>query len=150
MRKVTNLLLVLSVVVCVGVMGCSDLMDSVTPCRIPQKTQEYLEIDKSITSLLDAKELALDVDIKHRDVLVACQRVVEDDEYEYELAQEIRNTIITSGEFQDAVIGSAEQPFSVMGVLAGAGLLGAGARFLPRKREKDLEKEVAELKNRSA
>ena len=148
MRKLVSLLLVLGVVVCVGVMGCSDMMDAVTPCRIPKKTQEYLGIDKPITSLLDARDLALDVDIQHHWAQTAALRFIEDDSIKYEYAKEIRASIVSSKEFQDAIIGSPDQPFSVTGILAGAGLLGVGARFLPRKREKELETKVVELETK--
>ena len=129
----------LLVVVCVisfAIIGCNSMIDRITPAEMPKRTAEYVGMDPNIevVSLRDAKIIKDDVIIKHRDSQLALLRFAQDDDLAYKDALAfIEMSIEESQGLQDIVVGSIDQPFSVLGMLAPlAGGLAIG-KVLKRK-----------------
>ena len=139
MKDWKNYVLALIVLISVALLGCSTLVDALTPVRIPQRTAEYLQDPNSagLSSLLTAKELRVDTIIRHRDINIQLIRLAQDDEYAYEDALGLLTINIDESErMQEIIIGDAEHPFSIIGMLGPtAGGILAGKELFKRKKD---------------
>ena len=102
-----------------GIMGCAPILDSFTPTRIPTAVENYLgeEIgQKNWTSLMTAQEIRCEMELKHAFGSL-----------EYEAAKIQLDAMITlSKDWQTKIVGSFDNPNSLMGILAAAGLFAGG------------------------
>jgi hypothetical protein len=135
-RDAKNIILVLVCAAAFAVIGCRGLVDRITPAELPPRVSDYLCIENppEIVSLHDAKRIKDDVVVEHRTTQTDLMRAAEDDETYYQDAIAfIQQSIVEAQEFQDLVVGSEDQPFSVLGVLAGLTGGAAIGRALKRK-----------------
>jgi len=138
------ILLVVCVLALIAV-SCQSLVDRVTPCEVPEQTYEYIhgtiEGHKEITSLYEVKKMQDKVIVQHRDLLVELSRLIEDENYDYADAEKIKAEIKKAEEFRDLIIGSEDQQFSVLGVLAGL----TGGTFFGRMLKRPGDRSPAEV-----
>lgn len=145
-RDFKNIVLVVVCVAALGFIGCRSFMDRITPAEVSPHVSAYLGVEHDgLTSLHDAKQKKDAVIIKHRDVQTDLLREAQDDEVAYKDAIVfIEASIAESQALQDLVVGSEDQPFSILGVLAG--LTGGAAIGRAMKRKGDLTVEEARAK----
>jgi len=139
--EMKHTLLTLLVILVVGVVGCRALLDEITPARIPDRSKDYAEVNPEdiggFPSLNDATDTRVEIIIKHRDTQIGLKRRAEDDTMAYKDALGFIDQAITdSYALQALVIGSPENPISLLGLLAPLGL-GALAGKELFKRGKD-------------
>jgi hypothetical protein len=152
------LLLALLFVLSVAMLGCSSMLDAVTPAYVPEDAILYVDPNDghTITTLLLAKQLRVQIEHKHRDTMTDLRRAAEDDtvryadavvytDYAVAQAQAFQNTLV-AGSDGTGGIGLAQ-------ILAGFGLGGSLGLFLrkpgdktPAEIEADKAKAVAETK----
>ncbi len=138
----------LLLIVVVGIVGCRALLDEFTPAKIPNRSKEYAEVSPEdigdFPSLNDAVDTRTEIIIKHRDTQIGLKRRAEDDTMAYKDALGfIDQAISDSYALQTIVIGSPENPISILGLLAPLGL-GAFAGKELFKRGKDYSPEQYE------
>lgn len=136
----TALVTILLIVV-VGILGCRSLLDEITPARIRDRSADYAEITEEdigiFPSVADATDTRIEIIIKHRDTQLDLKRLAEDDKLAYEDALGFINAAIEEAYvLQGLIIGSPENPISLLGLLAPLGL-GAFAGKELFKRGKD-------------
>ena len=141
--------------ICLAVIGCESMLDELTPSIVDSRSREYIgeEPVRKITTLAKAREMRKDIGIKHRDYLLELRRDIEDDENAYQDALLIDARIEESERWQNIVVGSAGNPMSLMGILAGTSLGGLVGSKMKRKGDlspKEVEVEVLKVKNGSA
>lgn len=142
--------------VCLAAVSCQSLIDRVTPCEVSEQTYEYihgtLDGHKEVTSLFEVKKMQDKMVVKHRHTLVELSRMIEDENYDYADAEKIKAQIREAKKFQDFIIGSEDQQFSVLGLLAGFTGGGFIGRMIKRKGDKsptEVEEIVARAKRRA-
>jgi len=112
--------------ICLGIIGCSSMLDRVTPCEIPKQSLRYVEFDPNefiYPTLSTAQAIRNDVIIKHRTEQINLLRLAQDDKFAYaDAIGFIEIAIADSQAFQDLMVGSQDQPMSILGILAGAGI----------------------------
>jgi len=131
-------LLVMVCIISFAIIGCNSMIDRITPAEMPKRTAEYVGMDPNIevVSLRDAKIIKDDVLILHRNAQLSLLRFAQDDELAYKDALAFIETSIEEAQgLQDIVVGTSEQPFSVLGILAG--LTGGAAIGKVMKRKGD-------------
>ena len=136
------ILLALLFVVSVAVLGCSSMLDAVTPAYVPKSASLYVDPCDGhvITTLLLAKELRTEIGHKHRDSQTDLRRKAEDDTVRY--ADTIAYTdyaISQSQMFQDAVVGSDTNGIGLAQLLAGFAPGAALGLFLRKPGDKTPE-----------
>jgi len=142
-RLLSYTMLVLGIM-CVAALGCRTLVDSLTPVMVPNQALEYVGRSDGWTSLRDARDIRVDILITHRDRQLDLIRDIEDDKYAFEDAlQLVEYNIKGAEDLQSLIMGSAEQPFSVLGLLAGA-FPGLAIGSLLLKRPQDYTKDQVE------
>ena len=147
-----NLFLVLIMVACLVVMGCGSILNMVTPGVMPKPTADYLGDPNTvgITTLDKLVEAKTDVIVKHRRAQTDLLREAQDDEVGYKDAIGfIETNIDESRVVQDIVVGSEDQPFSVLGILAGFAGGAAIGRALKRKGDYTPEEVEVEVGKRA-
>ena len=141
-------IITLLVILVIGVVGCRSLLDDLTPAKIPNRSKEYAEVSPEdiggFPSLNDAADTRTEIIIKHRDTQIGLKRRAEDDTMAYKDALGfIDQAIADSYALHAIVIGSPENPISLLGLLAPLGL-GAFAGKELFKRGKDYSPEEYE------
>lgn len=147
----TYLLLGFSLV-CVGLMSCGSMLDKVTPANIPERALSYIDKEPNdianlfgINSLYDAKIVKDEITIKHRISQRDFLRMVEDDKVDFgDASGLIAQAVAESQAGQDLMIGSKDQPISILGIMASLGL-GTGGLLLGKNKfhaKGDVTKEV--------
>ena len=141
-------IITLALVVIIGVVGCRAMLNEITPARIPDRSKDYAEVTpediEGLPSLNDATDTRTEIIIKHRDTQIGLKRRAEDDTMAYKDALGfIDQAIADSYALQTLVIGSPENPISLLGLLAPLGL-GAFAGKELFKRGKDYSPEQYE------
>lgn len=130
---------------CLTILGCASFVDMLTPVRVSDASYDYLNIesDGGWVSLDKARQMRNEIIITHRDNQIKYLRDAEDDKMYFNDAIIIQENIKSAEELQTLMIGSETQPFSVLGILAGAfpGLALGGALL---KRPKDYTPEQVE------
>ncbi len=143
-----SVMVTLLLVLVIGIVGCRALLDDLTPAKIPERSKEYAEVTPEdiggFPSLGDATDTRVEIIIKHRDTQIGLKRRAEDDTMAYKDALGfIDQAIADSYALQAIVIGSPENPISLLGLLAPLGL-GAFAGGSLIKRGKDYSPEQYE------
>lgn len=145
-KDAKNIMLVLLTAVCIAVIGCRSMLDTVTPGHMPKTAANYLgEPNASgLTNLNNLRETRTEIIIKHRTEQRDLRRDAEDDLVAYQDAIGFIDTNIRDSQtMQDVIVGGAEQPFSVLGVLAG--LTGGAAIGRAMKRKDDYTREEVDI-----
>jgi len=145
-KDAKNILLVLLTCVCIAVIGCRSMLDTVTPAQAPKVAASYLGDPNALglTNLNNLREMRTEIIIKHRTEQRDLRRDAEDDLVAYKDAIGfIDANIRDSQTMQDVIVGGAEQPFSVLGVLAG--LTGGAAIGRAMKRKGDFTQEEVDV-----
>lgn len=147
MKDKKNLLLVVACVICLAVISCRSMMDRVTPCTVMEQSYEYvhgsLDGFKEIDSLHNVKKLRNEIIIKYRTDQIGYLRAAEDDDHaNSDAIGFITGNIKEARYLQGVVVGSEDQPFSLLGILAG--FTGGSAIFNMRKRKGDYSPEEVE------
>ena len=156
MKDKKNLLLVVTCIVCLAIISCRSMMDRFTPCTQTEQSYEYvhgsLDGFKEIDSLHNVKKLRTEIIIKHRTEQVDYLRAAEDDDYASTDAIGFITGNIKEAEYlQGVVVGSEDQPFSLLGIIAGFSGGAAIGKMLKRKGDyspTEMEEVVAKAKRR--
>ena len=156
MKDKKNLLLVVACVLCLAAISCRSLMDRVTPCTVTEQSYEYvngsLDGFKEIDSLYNVKKLHNEIVIEYRTAQINFLRLAEDDKLAHADAIGFIDANIKEAEyFQGVIVGSEDQPFSLLGILAGFTGGAAIGRALKRKGDyspTEMEEVVAKAKRR--
>ena len=156
MKDRKNILLVVACVICLAVISCRSMMDRFTPCTVTEQSYEYvhgsLDGFKEIDSLHNAKKLRNEIVIKHRTEQIGYLREAEDDNNaNSDAIGFITGNIKEAEYFQGVIVGSEDQPFSLLGILAGFTGGAAIGRALKRKGDyspEEVEAVVAKAKRR--
>lgn len=147
-----NIMLILLTIVCIGVIGCNSLLDRATPASRHALAAGYLgDPNKAgLTSLGQLKEDRTVAIVKHRGTQIDLKRSAEDDKLAYQDAIGfIDRNIEESQIMQDLVVGAPDQPFSLLGILAGFTGGAAIGRALKRKGDFSPEEVEVEVKKRA-
>ena len=156
MKDKKNLLLALACVICLAIISCRSMMDRFTPCTQTEQSYEYvhgsLDGFREIDSLHNVKKLRTEITIKHRTEQIGYLRAAEDDDYANSDAIGFITGNIEEAEYlQGVVVGSEDQPFSLLGILAGFSGGAAIGRMLKRRGDyspTEMEEVVAKAKRR--
>jgi len=144
--------LVIVGILSLAVIGCRSVLDRVTPAEIPSCAAFYVGDMNfaGVRSLKDARDIRGDIIIMHRGIQLDLLRLAKDDEYAYKDALGfIEQSIEESENLQDLVIGSEDQPISILGLLAGAGIAFPAGKLMKRKGDyspEEFEAAVAKIK----
>lgn len=157
MKDRKNVFLVIACVVCLAIISCRSMMDRITPCTVTEQSYEYVKesLDgfKEIDSLHNAKKLRTEIIIKHRTEQIGYLRAAEDDDNANGDAIGFITGNIKEAEYlQGVIVGSEDQPFSLLGILAGFSGGAAIGRMLKRKGDyspTEVEEVVAKAKRRN-
>jgi len=156
MKDKKNYLLVVACVLCLAIISCRSMMDRFTPCTQTEQSYEYvhgsLDGFKEIDSLHNVKKLRTEIVIKHRTDQIGYLRAAEDDDFANSDAIGFITGNIEEAEYlQGVIVGSGDQPFSLLGILAGFTGGAAIGRALKRKGDyspTEVEEVVAKAKRR--
>jgi len=154
MRDWKNYLLLLVGLSALAILSCRTYLDKVTPANPPKPALAYIDVepnDFGFYSLFDARETKYQVELKHRTSQLELVRQIKDDNLLYGDASNAADYSIEESEiFQDIMIGSEDQPISILGILAGAGISLPIGRAMKRKGDldpKEVEIEKAKAKD---
>lgn len=156
MKDRKNILLVIACVICLAIISCRSMMDRFTPCTQTEQSYEYvhgsLDGFREIDSLHNVKKLRTEIVIKHRTAQIDYLRAAEDDDFANSDAIGFITGNIEEAEYlQGVIVGSEDQPFSLLGILAGFTGGAAIGRALKRKGDyspEEVETVVAKAKRR--
>ena len=142
MKDKKNLLLALACIVCLAIISCRSMMDRFTPCTQTEQSYEYvhgsLDGFKEIDSLHNVKKLRTEIIIKHRTAQIDYLRAAEDDDFANSDAIGFITGNIKEAEYlQGVIVGSEDQPFSLLGILAGMSGGTIIGKMLKRKQDFD-------------
>ena len=162
MSKFKTIMLSLLLALMIGVVSCRSMLEEVFPVGINKRAVEYAKVDpddlKPYPTLADAKRVKIEIILNHRDTQISLKRQAEDDNLSNGDALGFINQDISTGDANlDLVIGSEDNPFSIMGMLFAAGLggggLAVGRKYLKRPGDftpQEHEVEVVKAKNGNA
>ncbi|KKN68779.1 hypothetical protein LCGC14_0447990 [marine sediment metagenome] len=156
MKNKLNWLLTLICIVSLAIISCRSMMDRATPTSVAKQSYEYVNESlngfKEIDSLYNVKKLHNEIVIKYRTAQINFLRMAEDDKLAYTDAIGFIDANIKEAEyFQGIIVGSADQPLSLIGILAGFTGGAAIGRMLKRKGDyspSEVEEVVAKAKRR--
>ena len=156
MKDRKNLLLALACIVCLAIISCRSMMDRFTPCTQTEQSYEYVHGSlngfREIDSLHNVKKLRTEIIIKHRTEQIDYLRAAEDDDFANNDAIGFITDNIKEAEYlQGVIVGSEDQPFSLLGILAGFTGGAAIGKMLKRKGDyspEEVEAVVAKAKRR--
>lgn len=151
-----NWLLGVTCVICLALISCRSMMDRVTPATVTEQSYKYVKgsLDgfKEIDSLHNVKKLHNEIVIKYRTAQINFLRLAEDDKLAHDDAVGFIDANIKEAEyFQGIIVGSEDQPLSLIGILAGFTGGAAIGRALKRRGDfspVEVEEIVAKAKRR--
>lgn len=159
MNKFKTILLSLVLVLMIGIISCRLLLEEIMPASVDKRAAKYANIDpeelEPYPTLADVKRIKVEIILNHRDQQLSLKRQAEDDNLDHNDALGFINSSIAVSEANlDMIIGSENNPFSIMGILVSLGIGGGGLAFGRRflKRPGDFTPEehkcaVVEAKN---
>jgi len=120
-----NVTCVLLAVMGLALLGCNTMMDHISPAPVSPLVTEYVGYDvpefMGFTTLYHVRHLDLMLDITHKMNQLKFIRAIEDDNLKHEFAAAYNSAAKLEGQtFQDIVVGSEGNPFSIAGLLATA------------------------------
>ncbi len=156
MSKFKTILLSLVLALMIGIVSCRSLLEEIMPASVDKRAAKYANVNpeelEPYPTLADAKRIKVEIILNHRDQQLALKRASEDDNLNHgDALGFINQSIIVSDANLDLLIGSEDNPFSIMGILfslgVGGGGLALGRRFLrrpgdftPEEHDRDVEK----------
>ena len=147
-------LFLLICIICLAIVSCRSAIDEVTPVIVEDQVIEYVGklpphnfFSRNLVSLAQAKAMEDGIIITHRDNQVQHLRALEDDKYCYDVASGfVREAIKATEEFQQTVVGSESNPFSLLGIFGVAGLSGfVGKQYFKRSGDFTPDEHEAEV-----
>lgn len=154
MKDWINYLLLLVGLVSLAILSCRTALDKVTPANPPKPALVYIGAEPNSVgfySLADARETKYQVELKHRSEQLVLKRQLQDDRLMHgDAISSVDYAIEESEIVQDVVIGSEQQPISILGILAGAGISLPIGRAMKRKGDldpKEIEIEKAKARD---
>ena len=122
-RSIKVAIVTLCLIAIVGMLGCRSFIDEITPVKIDKRAKTYSKVtDEQIgkwRSLNDAVEVRKEIIINHRTEQINLRRLAQDDKTSYKDALGfIDANIQDSVDLQGLVVGSPDNPFSILGMLA--------------------------------
>ena len=153
---VKNMLLVIVCIIMLATAGCW-MVDEIIPARIDKRSTDYANVDPNVAkgifgydSLAGAYRIKTEIIVTHRGMQLSLKRAIEDDNLAHGDAYGLIGASITQGEYiRDLVIGSEDQPFSILGIVASLGIggvgLAAGRKYLHTPGDFTPEQHEAEL-----
>jgi hypothetical protein len=152
MRDWKNYLLLFVGLSALAILSCRAALDKVTPANKPGPALAYIEAEPNsfvFYSLADARETKYQVELKHRSRRLDLKRQLQDDSLLHgDAINSVDYSIEESEIVQDIVIGSEQQPISILGILGGSGIGLFAGRLM--KRKGDLDPKEAEDEKRKA
>jgi len=145
MKKIGKGLAVLVCIVGLIVMfGCAGFQDVVVPCHIDEDAADYAGIPITSympwTTIWDARRVDAHMEFAHTITQLTHRRMQEDDILQFDfLRDNLRINLADAAQLQEKLFDPAGPIGMVLPMLFGGTL---GALFIPRKREKDLEKQL--------
>ena len=157
MRDWKNYLLLFVGLSALAIISCRSAVDKVTPAARPGPALAYIEAEPNdfelfgfqFYSLADARDTKYQVELKHRSRRIELNRHLQDDSLQHgDAVNSVDYSIEESEIFQDIVIGSEQQPISILGILGGSGIGLFAGRLM--KRRGDLDPKEAEIEKAKA
>lgn len=134
-----NAALMILCLVCLAGVSCGGFIDRFTPCEVTEQSMEYANREfppLGIMTLHEAKQIKERIIIKHRVSQLTAKRIAEDDKYAHDDAIKYIDSNITASEsFQDTVVGSVDNPMSIMGLLGVSSVGLMAGRLMKRKND---------------
>ncbi len=134
-----NIVLILVCLVCLAGVSCGGFIDRFTPCEVTEQSMAYVDREfppLGIMTLHEAKQIKERIIIKHRVSQLTAKRIAEDDKYAHDDAIKYIDSNITASEnFQETVVGSVDNPMSIMGLLGVGSVSLMAGRMLKRKND---------------
>lgn len=152
MRDWKNYLLLIVGLSALAILSCRSALDKFTPANPPKPALAYIEAEPNsfgFYSLADARETKYQVQLKHRSEQLDLKRQLQDDSLLHgDAINSVDYSIEESEIVQDIVIGSEQQPISILGILGGSGIGLLAGRLM--KRKGDLDPKEAEIEKSNA
>lgn len=157
MRDWKNYLLLIVGLSALAIISCQSALDKVTPANKPGPALAYIEAEPNdfqlfgfnFYSLANARNTKYQVEVKHRSRRIELNRELQDDSLLHgDAINSVDYSIEESEIVQDIVIGSDQQPISILGIIAGAGISLPIGRSM--KRKGDLDPKEAEIEKAKA
>lgn len=134
-----NILLMILCLVCIAGISCGGFIDRFTPCEVAEQSMAYADREfppLGIMTLHEAKQIRERIRIKHRVEQISIMRLAQDDKSAHSDAIKFIDTNITASEnFQDVVVGSVDNPMSIMGLLGISSVSLMAGRLMKRKND---------------
>ena len=139
MKDRKNLLLMLVCLICLAGISCGGFIDRLTPCEITIQSTDYAEREfppLGIMTLYEVKQIKDRIKIKYRVEQTSLKRLAEDSKSAHDDALGFIVANITASEnFQSIIVGSPDNPMSIMGLLGVSGLGLVAGRMMKRKND---------------
>lgn len=132
MRDWKNYLLAIVGLICMAFFGCRTWLDKVTPVNIDEQVRllagtEPNDFGPIGPTLYDARKIKNQLTSQHHFGMLGLQRQRADLDWRHNFAGGLLKISIDEAEaWQQAVIGSEDNPVSILGLLASMGLTGVG------------------------
>ena len=134
-----NIILILLCLVCLAGVSCGGFIDRITPCEVTEQSMTYADREfppLGIMTLHEAKQIRERIRIKHRVTQLSLKRLAQDDKLGNDDAIKfIDSNIVASESFQDTVVGSIDNPMSIMGLLGVGSVSLMAGRLMKRKND---------------
>lgn len=138
MKAWKSILLLFVGLICIAITSCGSYLDRFTPSNLPEKSLNYANKDPNdygwFHSLYDAENLMQGILSTRRDRLIDWEYWLKKDEAAYQDAKGyLEPAIAESRQAQEIVVGSKDQPYSILGILSYLGI-GGGALLLGKEK----------------
>ena len=134
-----NILLILVCLISIAGVSCGGFIDRITPCEVTEQSMTYADREfppLGIMTLHEAKQIRERIRIKHRVTQLSLKRLAQDDKLGNDDAIKfIDSNIVASESFQDTVVGSIDNPMSIMGLLGVGSVSLMAGRLMKRKND---------------
>ena len=134
-----NILLILVCLISIAGVSCGGFIDRITPCEVTEQSITYADREfppLGIMTLHEAKQIRERIRIKHRVTQLSLKRLAQDDKLGNDDAIKfIDSNIVASESFQDTVVGSIDNPMSIMGLLGVGSVSLMAGRLMKRKND---------------
>ena len=151
-----NYLLLFIGLVSLAILSCRSALDKVTPANRPGPALAYINAEPNdfelfgfpFYSLADARDTKYQVELKHRSERLRLNRCLQNDSLLHgDAINSVDYSIEESEIVQDIVVGSEQQPVSILGILGGGGIGLFAGRLMKRKGDYTIEEVEDEIVN---
>jgi len=134
-----NILLILVCLISIAGVSCGGFIDRITPCEVTEQSMTYADRDfppLGIMTLHEAKQIRERITIKYRVEQLSLKRLAQDSKFAHgDAIKFIDNNITASETFQETVVGSVDNPMSIMGLLGVGSVSLMAGRLMKRKND---------------